>query len=185
MSHSADGDAWQDFDKEYPEFARDASNIRLGLATDGFNPFSEQNTRYSMWPVFVVPYNLPPWACMEESNFIMALLIPSPKSPGKDFDVFLEPLVEDLIELWKGVRAYDANTRKMFDLHAAVLWCIHDYPTLSTLSGRTTKGYFACIHCDKHPLSYDLRSKIGYFGHYRLLPEGHPLRRNNLFAGLH
>jgi hypothetical protein len=180
MSHPADGDAWQDFDKEYLESARDARNIRLGLATDGFNPFLEQNTRYSIWPVFVVPYNLPPWACMEESNFIMALLIPGPKSPGKDFDVFLEPLVEDLIELWKGVRAYDANTRNMFDLHAAVLWCIHDYPALSTLSGRTTKGYFACIHCDKHPLSYGLRSKIGYFGHYRFLTEGHPLRRNNL-----
>jgi hypothetical protein len=92
-----------------------------------------------MWPVFVVPYNLPPWACMEESNFIMALLIPGPKSPGKDFDIFLEPLVEDLIELWKGVHTYDANTRKMFDLHAAVLWCIHDDPALSTLSGQTTK----------------------------------------------
>jgi hypothetical protein len=185
MSHPADGDAWQDFDKEYPEFARDARNIRLGLATDGFNPFLEQNTRYSIWPVFVVPYNLPPWACMEESNFIMALLIPGPKSPGKDFDVFLEPLVEDLIELWKGVRAHDANTRKMFVLHAAVLWCIHDYPALSTLSGRTPKGYFACTHCDKHPLSYGLRSKISYFGHYCFLPEGHPLQRNNLFAGLH
>jgi hypothetical protein len=92
MSHPADGDAWQDFDKEYPKFARDARNIRLGLATDGFNPFSEQNTRYNMWPVFVVSYNLPPWACMEESNFITALLIPGPKSPGKDFDVFLEPV---------------------------------------------------------------------------------------------
>jgi hypothetical protein len=41
MSHPADGDAWQDFDKEYLEFARDVRNIRLGLATDGFNPFSE------------------------------------------------------------------------------------------------------------------------------------------------
>jgi hypothetical protein len=59
---------------------------------------------------------------MDESNFIMAFLIPGPKSPGKDFDVFLEPLVEDLIELWKGVRAYDANTRKMFDFNVAVLW---------------------------------------------------------------
>jgi hypothetical protein len=135
--------------------------------------------------MFVVPYNLPPWACMEESNFIMALLILGPKSPKKDFDVFLEPLVEDSIELWKGVRAYDASTRKMFDLHAAVLWCIHDYPALSTLSGQTTKGYFACTHCDKHPLSYGLRRKIGYFGHYRFLHEGHPLRRNNLFVGLH
>ena len=53
-----------------------------------------------MWPVLVVPYNLPPWACMQESNFMMALLIPGPKSPGKDFDVFLEPLIEDLLELY-------------------------------------------------------------------------------------
>jgi hypothetical protein len=28
--------------------------------------------------------------------------------------------VEEFVELWKGVHAYDANTRKMFDLHAAV-----------------------------------------------------------------
>jgi hypothetical protein len=27
-----------------------------------------------------------------------ALLIPGPTSPGKDFDLFLEPLVEDLLE---------------------------------------------------------------------------------------
>jgi hypothetical protein len=94
-------------------------------------------------------------------------------------------LVEDLLELWFGVRAYDGLSGKMFNLHAVVLWCIHDYPALSTLLGRTTKGYFACIHCDKHPLSYNLRSKIGYFGHYRFLPNGHRLQRDNEFAGIH
>jgi len=116
---------------------------------------------------------------------MMALLIPGPTCPGKDFDLFLEPLIDDLLELWNGVRTYDAITRKTFKLRAAVLWCIHDYPALSTLSGRTTKGYFACIHCDKHPLSYGLRSKIGYVGHFRFLPKGHRLRRNNEYAGLH
>jgi hypothetical protein len=60
----------------------------------------------------------------------------------------------------------------MFDLHVAVLWCIHDYPALSTLSGRITKGYFACTHCEKHPLCYGLRSKIGYFGHYPMRSGG-------------
>jgi hypothetical protein len=88
-----------------------------------------------MWPVFVVPYNLPPWECIEESNFMMDLLIPGPASPGKDFDQFLEPLVEDLLELWSIMRAYDGLSGKMFNLHAAVLWCIHDYPAFSTLSG--------------------------------------------------
>jgi hypothetical protein len=64
------------------------------------------------------------------------------------------------------------------------LWYINDYPALSTLLGRTTKGYFACIHCDKQPLSYSLRSKIGYFGHYHFLPNGHRFCRDNEFAGI-
>jgi hypothetical protein len=76
---------------------------------------------------------------------MMALLIPGPTCLGKDFDVFLEPLIEDLLDLWKGVPTYDAITRKEFNLRVAVLWCIHDYPAVSTLSWRTTKGYFACI----------------------------------------
>lgn len=42
MSHPADGEAWQDFDREYPSFAKDARNLRLGLATDGFNPFQKR-----------------------------------------------------------------------------------------------------------------------------------------------
>jgi hypothetical protein len=97
-------------------FAKDARNIRLGLATNRFNPFLEKNSRYSMWPMFVIPYNLPPWSCMRESNFMMALLIPGPTCLGKDFDVFLEPLIEDLLDLWKGVPTYDAITLKEFNL---------------------------------------------------------------------
>jgi hypothetical protein len=185
MSHPADGEAWQAFNREYPDFANDARNSRLGLGTDGFNPFGNMNTKYSIWPVIVVPYNLPPWACMEESNFLMALLIPGPSSPSKDFDVFLEPLVKDLLELWKGIRTYDALSGKMFNLRAAVLWCIRDYPALATISSRTTKGFFACIHCDKNPLSYSLRNKIGYFGHCRFLPSGHHPRKCNEYTGLY
>ena len=69
------------------------------------------------------------------------MLIPGPSSPGKDFDVFLEPLVDDLLELWKAVDdAYDTITGKSFKLRAAVLWCIHDYLALSTLSGVQQKA---------------------------------------------
>jgi hypothetical protein len=168
MSHPADGEAWQDFDREFLDFANEARNLRLGPTTNGFKPFSEKNTKYNMWSAFVVLYNLPPWECLEESNFMMALLIPGPASPGKHFDLLLEPLVEDLLELWSGVHAYDGLSGKMFNLRAVVLWCIYDYCALSTISGCTTKRYFACIHCDKH-----------------LLPNGHHLRSNNEFADIH
>jgi hypothetical protein len=45
---------------------------------------------------------------MQESNFMMTLLIPGPRSPGKHFDVFLQPLVEDLLALWSSVDTVDA-----------------------------------------------------------------------------
>jgi hypothetical protein len=99
LSHPADGEAWKEFNKSWPKFVEDARNLRLGLATNGFNPFGNMNNSYSMWPVFVVPYNMPPWVCMEESNFMMALLIPGSSSPSKDFDIFMEPLVKELQQL--------------------------------------------------------------------------------------
>ena len=183
LRHPADGEAWKDFDDIHKDFAADARNIRLGLATDGFNPFGNMSNSYSMWPVFVVPYNLPPWACMDQSNFMMTLLIPGPSSPGKDFDVFMEPLIEELQLLWQGVRTYDAMSPEKFDLRAAIIWCIHDYPALHTLSGRITAGYQACVRCDKEPCSKRLRNKICYIGHRRWLPRRHPWRNSDDFNG--
>ncbi|GJZ24563.1 RNA-directed DNA polymerase, eukaryota [Tanacetum coccineum] len=53
-----------------------------------------------MWPVILTTYNLPPWLFMNESSFVLTLLIPGPKSPGKDIDVYLRPLIDDLKDLW-------------------------------------------------------------------------------------
>ncbi|CAL8137299.1 unnamed protein product [Prunus armeniaca] len=39
MRHPADGEAWKEFNRTFPEFAADSRNVRLGLATDGFNPY--------------------------------------------------------------------------------------------------------------------------------------------------
>ncbi|WVZ96937.1 hypothetical protein U9M48_042516 [Paspalum notatum var. saurae] len=41
MAHPTDLDAWKALDEFDLEFAKDARNIRFGLATDGFTPFSE------------------------------------------------------------------------------------------------------------------------------------------------
>jgi hypothetical protein len=158
LSHPADGETWKEFNKSCPKFAEDARNLRLGLATDGINPFGNMNNSYSMWPVFVVSYNMPPWVCMEESNFMMTLLIPRPSSPSRDFDIFMEPLVKELQQLWKGVSAINVVHRKRFKLCVVVIWCIHDYPALSILSRRVTKGYFAYVRWDKDPCSRRLKN---------------------------
>ncbi|XP_062102831.1 uncharacterized protein LOC133812995 [Humulus lupulus] len=124
MRHPADGKAWKDFDRSNPAFAMEPRNVRLGLAADGFNPFGNMSLSYSMWPVVLTTYNLPPWLCMKETNFMLTLLIPGPHSPGKDFDVFLRPLVDELKELWvNGVQTRDVVDGSFFKLRAN----LHDH----------------------------------------------------------
>ena len=74
--------------------------MRLGLASDGFNPFGNMSISYSMWPVVLMLYNFPPWRCMKDSYMILSLLILGRKALGNKIDVYLRPLVDDLKELW-------------------------------------------------------------------------------------
>uniref|UniRef100_M1BYS5 TNP2 n=1 Tax=Solanum tuberosum TaxID=4113 RepID=M1BYS5_SOLTU len=73
MRHPKDSQAWKTFDLLHPEFATDPRNVRLGLASDGFNPFGAMSTTYSIWPVILIPYNRPSWECMKQSSFILWL----------------------------------------------------------------------------------------------------------------
>ncbi|KAL6655565.1 hypothetical protein ACP70R_006391 [Stipagrostis hirtigluma subsp. patula] len=60
LVHPADGEAWKHFDMIHHEKANEARNVRVALATDGFNPYGMGAAPYSCWPVFVIPLNLPP-----------------------------------------------------------------------------------------------------------------------------
>ncbi|KAL6194423.1 hypothetical protein ACLB2K_035507 [Fragaria x ananassa] len=122
MRHPVDSLAWKKVDRKWPSFAKDPRNLRLGLSADGFNPFGDRNSQYSCWPVTLVAYNLPPSLCMAKEHLLLTLLIPGPKQPGNNIDVYLEPLIEDLKELWvNGVSAYDAFTKSTFNLKALLL----------------------------------------------------------------
>jgi hypothetical protein len=163
----------------HPEFAGDSRNIRLAFATDGFNPFRTMNVSYSIWPGICIPYNFPPSMCMKQSNFILSLLIPGRSGPGSDMDVFLEPLINDLLDMFnKGVRTYDASEREFFQLRAAVLWTITDFPGLGYASGSVTAGGAACPDCHSETCSFTLGngSKTCYMDHRRFLNENHPFR---------
>ena len=92
MQHPADSGAWKMFDSKHLEFSSDPRNVRLGLATDGFNPFKIMSTSHNTWPVMLVLYNLPPWLCMKRSSMILSLVIPGPKSPRIAIDVYLQQI---------------------------------------------------------------------------------------------
>ncbi|GJY58129.1 hypothetical protein Tco_0458021 [Tanacetum coccineum] len=185
MQHPVDGGAWKKFDTKYPDFAKEPRNVRLGLAADGFNPFGNLSQAYSMWPVILTTYNLPPWLCMKESSFMLTLLIPGPKSPGKDIDVYLRPLIEDLKVLWdrKGVETIDVASGQKFNMRAMVLWTINDFPARSSLSGWSGQGYKACPTCNEDTPSVRVLSKTAYVGHRRFLKKPHKWRRSLEFNG--
>jgi hypothetical protein len=97
LRHPADGRQWRKIEREFPRFPGDARNLWFGLSTDGMNPFGEQSCSHITWPVTLCIYNLPPWLCMKRKFNIMPVLIQGPKQPGNDIDVYLRPLVDELL----------------------------------------------------------------------------------------
>ena len=183
MRHPADSKAWKHVDMEYCWFAEDARNIRLGLASDGFNPFGMQNVTYTCWPVILIPYNLPPWLFEKQLYWMMSMLIPGKKSPGINIDVYLRPLIDELKDLWEnGIDTWYDKVKKNFQLHAILLWTINDFPAYAILSGWSTKGKFACPYCHKDTdyLWLKFGNKHCYMGHRRFLPSDHPWRMNKV-----
>jgi hypothetical protein len=126
MVHPSDSEAWKALDDFDPDFARDAWNVRIGFSTDGFTPYNMSASSYSIgfstygftpynmsassyscWPIFAIPYNLPPALCMKYEYMFLCLIIPGPDHPGPSINAMLKPLIEELKQLWQGVEAYD------------------------------------------------------------------------------
>ncbi|XP_045831553.1 uncharacterized protein LOC123922941 [Trifolium pratense] len=183
IRHPRDGEAWKTFNLKHPEFASDHRNVRLGLASDGFNPFGTMSSRYSIWPVFLIPYNIPPWMCMKHTSFILSMIIPGEKAPGNHIDVYLQPLVNELKELWNdGVETFDASMNERFRMRAALIWTISDFPGLANLSGWNTHTGFACPTCniDTEPRRLHKSKKWCFMGHRRFLSRNRRFRLNRV-----
>ena len=181
LTHPADGDEWKNFDANFPQFADDVRNVRLGMATDGFCPFNNFSQPYSVWPVIMVAYNLPPSMCMRDPYLFLTLLIPGDKSPTKDINVYLRPLVDELKMLWEtGVQTFDKSVGQNFLMKAALLWTITDFPALGMVSGWSTHGKLSCPVCMGDVQGTQLRygRKTSFFGTARrFLPVEHSYRK--------
>ena len=110
---------------------------------------------------------------------MLTLLISGPQALGKDMDVFLRPLIDDLKELWvSGVEIRDAVNNNGFTMYAALLWTVNDFPAQSRLSGWSGQDYKACLTCNEETPLLRVRGKNVYFGHRRFLPMTHPMRQS-------
>lgn len=107
-------------------FAREPRHVRLGLGSDGINPYKTMKSKYSVWPVVLINYNIPPWLAMKKSHLFLSLLIPGPKQ-ARVPDVYLELVVKELLKLWVGVEI-EYKQLGTFLLRGMLMWTMHDFP---------------------------------------------------------
>jgi hypothetical protein len=55
---------------------------------DSFQPYSSDSVAYSCWPVFMMPYNLPPNKCLKEGFIFIALVILGLEELKKQTNIF-------------------------------------------------------------------------------------------------
>jgi hypothetical protein len=113
--------------------------------------------------------------------FILSLVIAGPSSPSIDIDVYLQSLIDELLELWNvGVRTFDASKIKNFNMRVQLMWTINDLPMYADLSGWPNRGGRACPCCMHSTRSKYLKNdkKFCYMGHMRYLPTEHLWRLN-------
>jgi len=180
LRHPADSLQWKKVNSMFPNFGDEPRNLRLGLSTDGMNPYGSLSSIHSSWPILLVIYNLSPWLCMKRKYVMLSMMISGPKQPGNDIDVYLSPLIEDLRRLWvEGVDVFDEYTQENFKLRAMLFCTINDFPAYGNLSGYSVKGQKACPICEKDTCYHQFKHgrKTVYLGHRRFLKRNHPYRR--------
>ena len=117
---------------------------------------------------------------------LLALLIPDLRAPGRDIDIFLEPLIKELQYLWEeGCETYDHVTGGIFHMHAALLWTVNDFSAYDDIFEWCTKGYKACPTCNDDITSDRIRGKICFTDHRYFLPNDHRWRRSLKFNDKH
>jgi len=139
-------------------FSVESRNMYLGLCTDGFNLFGSFAAPYSCWPIILMVYNLPPGMCMRLEFIFLSTIILGPNSPGRNIDVYLWPLIDELMQLWSSrALTYDVSTKQNFLMRAALMWTINDFLAYGMVSGWSTYGKLACPYCMENNKVFTLK----------------------------
>ena len=119
---------------------------------------------------------------MKHTSLILFMIIPGKQMPGNNIDVYLQPLVDELRELWNdGVKSFDSSLNETFRMRVALMWTISDFPDLGILSGWNTHRFsFLTCNFDVEPCHLPHRKKWCFMGHRRFLSRNHKFRLNRV-----
>jgi hypothetical protein len=119
--------------------------LMLSLCTDGVSPFKHKT--YSMWPIMMTVLNLPEHLRNQPANMLLLGVVPGPDAP-RTIQPYLDLIVDELLELQRGVPAIDASRGGIdFILYARLLVVCADYKGHGDIMEMRTNGYHSCIKC--------------------------------------
>ena len=72
----ADGTAFRDIEESWPHFKEEPCNLNIYLVVDGVNLFAQMKSIYTVWPIFVINNNIPPWLSIMREYIMLAMIIP-------------------------------------------------------------------------------------------------------------
>ena len=131
MNDIYDGAIW----KEFKPLFLTSFSLAVMLNVDWFQPYS--HTVSSVGVIYLTIMNLPRQVRSKRENIILVGLIPGPDEPKHDINTYLEPLVEELLLFWRGLRLKVAVSSGFQDLVVkCVLLCVAcDLPAVRKVCG--------------------------------------------------
>ncbi|KAL0329267.1 UNVERIFIED_CONTAM: hypothetical protein Sradi_4913400 [Sesamum radiatum] len=120
--------------------------------------------------------------CMSFDYMFLTMMILGHLIPKLLIDVYLEPLIEELQNLWHvGVLTHDNVKNKTFTMPAVLMWTLNDLLAYGMVFGWSTTGVVGCLVCMKDTCVFYLQNdrKACYFDcHRQILQLDHPYRMN-------
>jgi len=84
----------------------------------------------------------------------LSMVIPG---PGRNIDVCLRLLIDELTQLWSSrALTYDILRKHNFVMRAALMWTINDFSAYRIVSGWSTYGKLACSSCMENNKAFTL-----------------------------
>ena len=159
-----DGRMWKEFQHlDGKPYLSVPHNLALMLNIDWFNPY--KHSPYSVGAIYLVILNLPRSERYKIENLLLVGLIPGPSEPPLTMNSYLQPLIEELLQLWD--TGITLRMRKQDSIIVkAVLFCVScDIPAARKVCGFL--GHAArlgCSKCTKEFKSEGFGKKMCYAG---------------------
>ena len=158
-------------------FLASPGNLAFSLNVDWFQPYKV--TQSSVGVLFLTILNLPRSVRYNRQYTILAGVIPGPNEPKRDINTFLDPLVKELTDLWRGVNMNVHSSSTLKNIRCALICVTCDIPASRKVAGFL--GHMATLGCSK--CLKEFQGNVGsktYSGFNRLLwtPRKNELHRS-------